>query len=212
MTIRGHPAPENLLSCAAGSMDEALAAVMACHMTICPRCRDELSFLGSVGATLLEDVSPVPLVMERPSPSIAVKQRTPMLQHTIKSDVPAPLRKYVGNWLADIKWKRVVPGIWQFPIPLAKHSNSTLRLIKVSPGLKLPHHGHSGSELTLVLQGTFTDEFGSYATGDVAETSEGVEHAPVAAEGADCICLIAAEGPMRFHSMLARIVQKFTGF
>lgn len=212
MTIRRHPAPENLVSCAAGSMPEALAAVMACHMTICPRCQKELTFLGSVGAALLEDVSPMPFVMKMPSPNVPVEQPKSIAENSIKCDVPAPLRKFVGNRLEDIKWKRVAPGIWQFPIPLAKHSKSSLRLIKVGPGLKLPDHGHSGLELTLVLQGAFSDEFGSYEVGDVVEMDEGFEHAPVAAEGTDCICLIASEGPMRFHSKLARIVQKFTGF
>ncbi|MBS0252193.1 MAG: cupin domain-containing protein [Proteobacteria bacterium] len=212
MTIKRHPNPENLMSCAAGSMPEALAAVMACHMTICPRCRKELAFLDSVGAALLEDISPTPLVMKMPSPNVPARQPKSIAENSIKSDVPAPLRKFVGNRLADINWKRVTPGIWQFPIPLAKHSNSSLKLIKVGAGLKLPDHGHSGLELTLVLQGAFSDEFGSYEVGDVVEMGEDVAHAPVAAEETGCICLIASEGPMRFHGLLARIVQKFTGF
>jgi putative transcriptional regulator len=95
---------------------------------------------------------------------------------------------------------------------LSDHSKASLRLIKVAPGLALPDHGHWGSEITLVLQGAFTDGFGTYEVGDVVEVGEGVEHAPIAAEGTECICLIASEGPMRFHGLLARIAQRLTGF
>ena len=68
MTIKSHPAPENLLSCAAGSMPESLAAVMACHMAMCPQCRQELSFLDNVGATLLESLPPQPVTSDVAAP------------------------------------------------------------------------------------------------------------------------------------------------
>ena len=36
MAITHHPAPESLMSCSAGSMPEAFAAVMASHIAMCP--------------------------------------------------------------------------------------------------------------------------------------------------------------------------------
>lgn len=212
MTIKSHPAPENLFSCAAGSMPEALAAVMACHMSMCSQCRRELSFLDAVGATLLENLPPEPVIAAAISPGPEGPSARGAASLKGESDVPLPLQKVVGPRLKDVKWRRIAAGIWQYPIPLSEHSKASLRLIKVAPGHALPGHGHSGSEMTLVLQGSFADKFGQYGVGDVAEMDESVEHAPVAAPGIDCICLIASEGPTRFHGILTRVAQKFKGF
>lgn len=211
MTIKRHPVPENLMSCAAGSMPEALAAVMACHMTMCARCQMELSFLSAVGGALLEDMQPeTPRAPAAAPPS--GRSAPSRASRAPGGDVPEPLKKFVGPSLADVEWRRAGPGVWFHSIPLSQHSTASLRLLKVAPGVALPDHGHSGSELTLVLQGAFTDEFGRYDIGDVVEMQEGAEHSPVAAPGADCICLVATEGPLRFQGILARIVQRLTGF
>jgi len=211
MNIVHHPADEDLMSCSAGSMPEALAAVIASHIALCERCRKELAMMEVIGATLLEDLNPAPLTLgvvaapPRAAPGIASTSRP--------SDVPRPLRKHVGTSLRNVPWKWAGPGIWQYPLPLSEKSKGFLQLIKVSPGLTLPDHGHSGSELTLVLQGSFSDAMGSYGIGDVAAADEADEHSPVAsANGEECICLIASDGPMLFKSFLARIVQRLTGF
>lgn len=210
MTIKRHPVPENLMSCAAGSMPEALAAVMACHMTMCSRCQKELTFLSEVGGALLEDMQPETPHAPASAP-VSGRSAPSRVSLAPSGDVPEPLKKFVGPSLANVQWRRAASGVWFHPIPLSKHSNASLRLVKVAPGVALPDHGHSGSELTLVLQGAFTDEFGRYDIGDIVEMDDGAEHSPVAAPGADCICLVATEGRLRFQGILARIVQRFTG-
>ena len=67
--------------------------------------------------------------------------------------------------------------MWDHPLPLA--GAGKLRLLKVAPGHGIPEHGHGGAELTLVLRGSFHDETGRYARGDVADLDETVEHQPV---------------------------------
>ena len=56
MTITHHPAPESLMSCSAGSMPEAFAAVMASHIAMCPDCRKELSVMEQIGTVLFEAI------------------------------------------------------------------------------------------------------------------------------------------------------------
>ncbi len=212
MTIKFHPAPENLLSCAAGSMPEALAAVMASHMAMCPRCRRELAIFDEVGAALLEELAPEKVKAAPGLPGRVSAAATGWVQDAeVSGDVPEPLRAVVGARLDEIKWRRLAPGVWVHTVALSEHSKASLRFIRVAPGLRLPDHGHSGSELTLVLQGRFDDAFGSYGVGDVLEMDEGSEHSPVAAPGGDCICLIASEGPARYSGFLARFVQRLTG-
>ena len=62
-----------------------------------------------------------------------------------------------------------------------------------------------------MLAGSYTDELGQFARGDMAETDDEIVHEPVSDPGEDCICLIATEGPLKFESVIARLFQRFTG-
>lgn len=73
----------------------------------------------------------------------------------------------------------------------------------------MPDHGHKGREMTLVLQGAFSDADGRYGRGDVEIADDAVQHTPVAEAGQDCICLAATEAPLRFRSLIPRLVQPF---
>ena len=127
--------------------------------------------------------------------------------------VPAPLAAYLGGGLEAVKWRFLAPGLHQSEIvPHDLMGGANLRMLRIAPGKKLPRHGHTGTELTLVLCGAYSDELGRFARGDVAETDDDIVHEPLSATDEDCICLIATEGPLKFDSLLARAFQRFTGF
>ena len=73
----------------------------------------------------------------------------------------------------------------------------------------MPVHTHASSELTLVLAGGFTDQFGHFLRGDLAEADASVEHRPVADPGEDCLCLAVTDGPMRLTGPLGRLINPF---
>jgi putative transcriptional regulator len=213
MKITHHPEPESLMSCSAGSMPEAFAAVMASHITMCPACRGDLAIMEQIGTTLFESIASTPI-----SCGVAVDATRHVNylgrdhQQQSQGDVPAPLVGTLGNSLDKVSWKHIGPGVWQHRIALSHRGRGSLRLLKVAPGRALPEHGHSGSELTLVLRGSFRDESGSYNVGDVADVGQDIEHAPLADAEQGCICLVATEGQMRFKGRIAQFVQRFVGF
>ena len=216
MTIRHHPGSESLMSCSAGSMPEAFAAVMAAHMDVCPQCREELAVMEDIGVVLFKNLSPAP--MTTAFPVMAAHRAEADGDCTVArsnknsaGDVPAPLRSITGDYLDDIAWKRLAPGLMHYQIPLSKRAVGDLRLVKVAPGMELPEHGHGGSELTLVLRGSYSDKTGRYGVGDLADLDDNIEHQPVADAIEGCICLIASDHKIRFKSILARLVQPFTG-
>jgi putative transcriptional regulator len=213
MTISYHPEPENLLTCSAGAMPEALAAVMASHLDMCPDCRREISILESIGGVLLEDLQPVLLSHGAMATAKDGGARIFSSSAAQATDVPRPIQRFVGPTLGSVRWRRVVPGIWQYAIPLSPPSNSSasLRLMKVSPGLALPDHGHSGPEMTLILQGAFRDKGVTYRPGDFIELDNSAGHAPIADSSGECICLVATGGRMRFRSFITRTVRRFLG-
>lgn len=216
MTITHHPDQANLMSCSAGSMPEGLAAIMAGHLALCAHCRRELTTMHDIGVSLFQSLAPADLAA--PAPIVALRaaeadvdRRTPP-SNVADGDVPLPLRPVLGPSLNDVDWRRVAPGVWQKLIPLSAGSRGKLRLLKVSPGTRIPEHGHTASELTLVLRGSYTDRYGTFRIGDVAELGADNEHGPVADPVEGCICLIASDGRTRFKGVVARLLQPLSGF
>jgi putative transcriptional regulator len=214
MTIRHHPDISTLMSCAAGSQPEAIAAVMAAHISMCPACAAELRKLEEIGAALFEGLEPS--TVTRSAPVAAARSGEGMDARTVAAragggDVPAPLVALVGPRLAGIPWKKLAPGVWHYPLPLSEGAEGDLRLLKVAPGKALPEHGHGGTELTLLLEGSYHDKVGEFRTGDVADLDEDVEHQPIADKDTGCICLVASERKARFKSFFARLVQPLIG-
>jgi putative transcriptional regulator len=213
MAIKHHADIATLMSCAAGSQPEALAAVIACHLASCPRCAAEVKRMAEIGVALFDKLDPARMAEDAP----LVAARAAEADDHVSSppapagDVPYPIAERVGTSLDQIAWKRLGPGLWHFPIPLSKGAAGDLRLIKVAPGKELPEHGHRGEELTLLLRGSYHDEIGTFQEGDIADLDDEVEHRPVADEMTGCICLIASERKARFKGLVARLMQPFIG-
>ena len=216
MKITHHPSDASLMSCSAGSMPEAFAAVMASHISMCPCCRGTLSTMEHIGTALFDQLQPAPVNRLAPVAALRAMEADVTTHATFDTersgDVPDPLVSILGSSLDDVPWKRVGPGVWTHNITLSDPSRGDLRLIKIAPGQVVPDHGHRGNEMTLVLRGAYTDASGVYRAGDVADLDEHIEHQPVADPVEGCICLIAVEGRLKFKSRVARLVQPFTGF
>ena len=126
------------------------------------------------------------------------------------SEIPLPLRRLVGNSFDDIAWRRVVPGVQRHRIALPG-TQSSLYMLKIGPGRKMPEHGHNGKEMTLILRGSYSDVLGQYRAGDVADLDEHVEHQPMVDSDWPSICLVATEQPTRFKSIVSRLMQPLVG-
>jgi putative transcriptional regulator len=222
MTPRQHPSEATLLAYAAGAQTEALALVTASHLSYCPDCRRQVAHGEAIGGSMLENLVPAPLgtgsrdrvlallaepeaILVRAAPVPAVGATDPRL--------PAPLARYLRGGLDAIQWHFLAPGIRHFELlPHDSLDGGNLRMLRIAPGKCLPRHGHTGTELTLVLSGSYSDELGHYGSGDLGETDDDIVHEPVSGRDEDCICVIATEGPLKFDSLLARAIQRFTGF
>lgn len=211
-TIMRHPDPATLMSFAAGSLAEPLAAVVAAHLDMCKACCAEIGDLELLGAVLLADASPADsaaiTVPQRPADGAVASSRT----HVDPSGkLPAPLASAFQLSFDRIPWKLLGPGVWHHRLPLSPGVDGDLRLLKIGPGRVMPDHGHGGCELTLVLDGAYSDRTGAYRRGDVQDVDQSIEHTPVADNDTGCICLIASESPARFKSLVGRLMQPWTG-
>lgn len=218
MTISHHPHVATLMCCSAGSQPEAFAAVISSHLALCPACRAEVGRMQRIGVALFDALDAAPMTGGPPVATLrageADTDAAPESEGPLPAapgDVPRPLVPVLGTSLDDVHWRRAAPGLWVAPVPLSEGAHGTLLLLKVAPGAALPQHGHGGQELTLVLRGSFTDELGTFAVGDVADLDSEVEHRPLACPEQGCICLVATDGRLQFKGVLARLLQPLLG-
>lgn len=123
--------------------------------------------------------------------------------------IPAPLVPMCGEDISGIKWQRQLPGFRAAKVSDADGLEASLLWIKA--GRRMPSHSHDGSEITLVLQGAFSDGSGRYARGDIAIADHEVDHRPVAEEGEDCICLAVTDAPLRLTGPIGKIFSRLMG-
>ena len=213
MTIMRHPDPATLMGFSAGSLAEPLAAAVAAHVDMCAACRAEVADLELLGAALMAKVA---AGEEHTTPSIPKRSADHAAAASERhvdptGKLPRPLALAYRLSFDAIPWKRLGPCVWHHRLSLSPGAAGDLRLLKIGPGRVMPDHGHGGSELTLVLEGAYSDETGAYRRGDMQDVDETVEHTPVADKETGCICLIASEKPARFKSLAGRLMQPWTG-
>lgn len=97
-----------------------------------------------------------------------------------------------GGWkdLAFEPFKEGVEAHWlQRDVP-------QMALLRYAPGAAVPRHRHPGLETILVLEGTQSDEAGTYKVGDVVLNPEGSEHSVWSVDG--CVVLLQWAKPVEF--------------
>ena len=217
MTIRHHPSDTTLIAYAAGHLGEALAAIVASHLAVCPRCRQRNHVADEIGGGLLTDTEPAAMrddalnaVFARID-SGAPSNDTPATEgpRAGQHGVAAPLGALLPADLEEIRWRSVGPGIRQARLDDSTDAPEGLKLLKIAPGRAVPRHTHRGHEMTLIVSGSYTDELGRFQAGDIADLDGEVDHQPVSDTGEDCICIIATDAPLRFQGWVPRLMQPF---
>jgi putative transcriptional regulator len=212
--IKHHLTDPLLMGYAAGTLPEAFNLVVATHISMCDTCRAALAEFDAVGGEVMLDAAPVDIAEDALTATLAMIDSgksaiTAAPGRKADSVFPGPLQDYVSGNIDDLKWRKVGGGVSQMVLKTSK--DASVRLLRIPAGTAVPDHGHRGTELTLVLQGAFTDEEDRFGTGDVEVANEELHHTPVAEDGIDCICLAATDAPLLFNGLLPRIAQKFVG-
>lgn len=214
--ISHHPDADLMARYSAGSLDEASALAIAAHLTFCPACRRAAATFEALGGELLADM---PLASLAPDALTATLARAKSERPAVASAptpragrgavLPAPVRRYVGGDVDAVRWRAIGPGIHH--APLLTDAGVTARLLRIAPGRAVFDHSHSGTELTLVLNGSYSSLDSRFARGDIEVADESINHRPVAGAEDVCICLAVTDAPLRFDSWIGRVMQPFIG-
>ena len=199
MTPHHHPFPETLISFASGALPDAVFAVVACHLTMCRICAEDIRRLELLGGILLKRIQARPIENTMAEKAFArylasgPPEESETDRETRSSDqlLPPLLARNlpISN---EIAWRRVSPGIWQYRVVLP-NGTGHMRLLRLTPG-EVVHERVSGAdsvELVLVLKGRLSDAHGEYIGGDLVERTEKNGQELKAVGDIECVCLIA---------------------
>ena len=203
--ITHHVADDLLRAYSEGRLPHAYSVVVAAHVSVCDECRSQLEAEDLVAGEVLDGLEGGTLGSDARDRMMAALDATPAPQPATrgKGIFPAPLVEELGGQAPH--WRNMGGGIRQQL--LSADDGGTLRLLYIPPGKAVPEHSHRGLELTMVLQGAFADSEGAFARGDVETAHSNVEHQPIAMEGTPCICIAATDAPLRFRSLIPRLLQ-----
>ena len=196
-----------LVAYAAGSLEHPFALVVAAHVSLCEECRVQLGAHEAVGGALLDGQAVHAVSVSMKDALLAQLDVVPAAEPDQTCErsgaYPGPVMKALKG--KPPRWKSVGGGVRQTLLHV--DDDGSVRLLYIPAGKAVPDHGHNGIELTLVLQGAFSDEAGRYGVGDLEVADDTLEHTPIAEQGAPCICLAATDAPLRFNRLIPRLLQ-----
>lgn len=215
--IMHHPDSNTLAEFAASSLPAAQSVVVSAHLESCALCRQRLAQLEAVGGVMLEDMTPVDVdasVFDNVLLRLDEAQDDRAANDANASPLSWSVKQVRKGNLDQLQWKKVTRSLRIADLGDIDGA-AEFSLYHIAEGGRIPQHNHSGTEMTLVLQGGFSDESGSYHAGDFITREAGDIHAPTALPGGDCICLAVLESPLRFtrwhHRWLSPLLQLRAG-
>ncbi|MBD0866358.1 MAG: cupin domain-containing protein, partial [Rhodobacteraceae bacterium] len=205
-TIRHHLSNKILMAYSAGTLPEAFNLMVATHISVCDDCRAQAETFDMLGGAVLDKQQAGTASVLAPDcleQTLALIAGGPVPDaHPVRGAdpvLPGPLQDYIGGGLHDVNWRPVGMGVKQ--AILETSPDATARLLHIPAGTAMPSHGHNGVEMTMVLQGAFSDEHNRFARGDVEIADEDMHHTPIAHIDEDCICLAVSDAPLRFKNL-----------
>lgn len=195
---------------AAGTLPYPAHVLVQSHLEIAGANRDLVAGLEELAAGALEAAEPRPVAdrAQRLSSIFASAPPTDAIRRPSTSIFPTVLRDFVGFDADEVPWRTKMPGFREYDMDV---DGCHASLFWIKPGRKIPAHTHDGQELTLVLDGAFTDIFGRYGRGDISVANEAVDHRPIAEKERPCIGFAITDAPLRFTGPLTQRLSDILG-
>lgn len=212
MTGHKFESMDNLLSgYVCGQLPMPLHVLVDAHLELSPKSRPIVRSMEMEAGEMLRDLEPVAISDRGHRLDAIFASEAPVSLPRTASHChvfPSALREFVGMGEQDVPWKTVMPGFKEYEMDDVDGFHISLFWIK--PGRKMPSHTHEGCEISLILDGAFTDERGRFGRGDISVADDTIDHRPVADTGRPCIGFAVTDGALRLtgplHQRLGDII------
>ena len=209
-SIKHHPSHSMLVDFSAGNLGTAESICVSAHLHFCDQCRNELMRLDQVASQLMTEAEPQTIdedlfdsVMSKID---ALPEAPTKVEIEEKSDFPHTVAKLINETESAPNWRRMSSSVDVARFQTGQNKFE-VALHRICAGGKTPHHGHNGTEFTVVLKGSFSDEQAVYSEGDFLLRGPGDEHQPLGAQNGECICLSALAAPIKLSSPLGFLMK-----
>lgn len=197
----------------AGNLPTPARVLVASHLELKPRSRALARGLETMAGEELEHEAPLPLMdgkrrldaILRSDPPAAIKVPTA----STNAVFPRALRDFVGFDADSTPWRTKLPGFREYDF--GEIEGFHVSLFWIRPGRRIPTHTHGGVELSLVLDGAFTDVHGRYGRGDISIADETVEHRPTAETERPCIGMAITDAPLKLTGSIPQRLMDIIG-
>ncbi|WP_394176949.1 ChrR family anti-sigma-E factor [Thalassotalea litorea] len=217
--IKHHPTTNLLQSFSAGELPASLSAAISIHVDMCPVCQQQVGELTEQYAeqsfdqpaqmsqqqsfnetadimALIDDITDDESIAE-------VGERYVAKEFQIKDKnykMPRALQSMaIGSFSGIGKLNRARIELGEGEI----HTS----LMQIQPGGMIPEHTHKGFELTLLLDGEFSDDMGTYQAGDFIWLDGSHQHNPKTEDG--CLCLTVVSDALHFTQGFGKLLNPF---
>lgn len=217
-----HPTIELLTDYTSGALSLSHALAVSTHLERCSECQKQVRKLETLGAQLFNH-APVETQATSAVSSLDALKRSLFnhLDNTVETDAPAQpmetdgedwfdeytipssLKQFVPKSYNALRWLRLSPSVKI--ATLCNDEGSQVALTRIKAGAHIPTHTHTGEEITLVLEGAFSDEKGVYRQGDFILRDSSHKHKPMVTKDAECICLTVLDAPIEFTGWFTRL-------
>jgi len=209
--INQHPSSEMLEHFVDGALPASLTAAVSIHTDMCPQCQlyveqvtaeqAQQCFDHNQSNTDVQD-SEFAAIFE----AITFDDRlhepveSPQLQVTLKHltfELPRAL-----SAMKIHKWRHL-GKLSRAAIDLDEGRLHT-HLLYIHPDSNLPRHSHKGFEMTLLLQGQFSDGINNYHVGDFIMLDSHHQHQPTTLSG--CLCMTVVSDQLQFSQGWSKLL------
>ena len=216
--ISHHPTTDLLVEYANGTLPWAMSIGVAAHVQLCSHCRDQVQTLNQLGGAQLATVSSEGVsegcfdqLLSRieNTDDTPVKQQKPThrkLDPLLKGlELPKAVKALLPK---NLSWNNVSSALKTARLT-AGQDDYEVAFHRICKGGKVVEHDHKGTEVTLVLEGSFSDEAGIYHRGDFLVKQPGDIHRPTATQNEDCLCLSIVEAPVKVTGVAGWFINPF---
>lgn len=210
-----HPQTEQLVEFAAGTCHTGISVAISVHLHYCPECRKRLSELESASAVLFEHQKPI-AVSDNLFASVLSEIQQGKVTESVKPAAPAKatsrypkaLSSLIPGTLEELEWRSPMKNLKVTHL-MTDESGLIVGLHHMKAGGRVPNHQHRGDEISVVLEGGFSDELGTYGPGDFIFRTEEDVHSPQADAHEDCLMLSVVSAPVKLTGALGWLINPF---